>query len=84
MLWSRFRAMSGELALAILSLTAHAVSAQSPITVTIEDTGGATLAGATATDPAGHLLGRSDGAGKLAVSCAAPCSSAASASRLVR
>jgi outer membrane receptor protein involved in Fe transport len=73
MLWSRFRAMSGELALAILSLTAHAVSAQSPITVTVEDSGGAALVGATASDPAGHLLGRSDESGKLTVSCAAPC-----------
>jgi outer membrane receptor protein involved in Fe transport len=73
MLWSRFRAMSGELALAILSLTAHAVNAQSPITVTVEDSGGAALVGATASDPAGHLLGQSDGSGKLTVSCAAPC-----------
>jgi outer membrane receptor protein involved in Fe transport len=73
MLWSRFRAMSGELALAILSLTAHAVSAQSPITVTIEDSGGAALVGATASDPSGHLLGQSNASGKLSVSCAAPC-----------
>ena len=71
MRWSRFKAMSGVLA--VSSLAALAVSAQSPITVTIEDTGGAALAGATATDPAGHLLGRSDGSGRLTVACAAPC-----------
>jgi outer membrane receptor protein involved in Fe transport len=65
--------MSGALALAASSLTALAVSAQSAITVTVEDKGGAALAGATATDSAGHLLGQSDESGKLTVSCAAPC-----------
>jgi outer membrane receptor protein involved in Fe transport len=73
MLWSRFKAMSGALALAASSLTALAGSAQSAITVTVEDKGGAALAGATATDSAGHLLGQSDESGKLTVSCAAPC-----------
>jgi outer membrane receptor protein involved in Fe transport len=65
--------MSGALALAASSLTALAGSAQSAITVTVEDKGGAALAGATATDSAGHLLGQSDESGKLTVSCAAPC-----------
>jgi outer membrane receptor protein involved in Fe transport len=43
------------------------------VTVTVEDSRGAALVGATARDAAGKLLGRSDAGGKLAVACAAPC-----------
>jgi outer membrane receptor protein involved in Fe transport len=41
--------------------------------VTVEDSRGGALAGATAKDSAGKLLGRTDADGKLAVDCAAPC-----------
>jgi outer membrane receptor protein involved in Fe transport len=51
------------------------VSAQAPatVTVTIEDSSGAALVGATAKDSAGRYLGRSDAAGKLTLPCALPC-----------
>jgi outer membrane receptor protein involved in Fe transport len=51
------------------------VSAQSTatITVTVEDERGAALAGATLSDSAGIVLGRTDGAGHLSVACSAPC-----------
>ncbi len=43
------------------------------MTVTVEDSRGAALAGATAKDSAGNLLGRSKADGKLTVACTAPC-----------
>jgi outer membrane cobalamin receptor len=43
------------------------------VTVTVKDSRGAALAGATVKNAAGKLLGRSDADGKLTVACAAPC-----------
>ena len=43
------------------------------IAVTVADSRGAALAGATVRDAAGKLLGHTDAAGKLAVVCATPC-----------
>jgi outer membrane receptor protein involved in Fe transport len=43
------------------------------MTITVEDGSDAALAGATAKDSAGKLLGRSDGDGRLTVSCETPC-----------
>jgi len=73
MRWFRFKARSGALALATASLIPLALNAQSRITVTVEDSRGAALTGATAVDPSGHLLGRSDQSGKLPVTCVSPC-----------
>jgi outer membrane receptor protein involved in Fe transport len=43
------------------------------MTVTVEDGSGAALAGATAKDSAGTLLGRTDEGGRVTFKCAAPC-----------
>ncbi len=50
-------------------------SAQVPLTVTVTvlDSGGAALPGATVTDSSGKLLGQTDANGRLAVACTAPC-----------
>lgn len=69
--------MVGALA---LSATLHhpaSVGAQSAetatISVTVEDSSGAALAGAAVEDSQGKLLGRTGTDGKLIVACAAPC-----------
>ncbi len=49
------------------------LSAQASLTVTVEDSRGAALAGATVKDSTGKLLGRSNADGKLTAACAAPC-----------
>jgi outer membrane receptor protein involved in Fe transport len=48
--------------------------APSTMTITVEDSGGSALAGATVMDTSGKVLGRSTGDGSLAIACAAPCS----------
>jgi len=75
MRWFKCNAILGALALTGALLTPASLRAQSAVTttVTIEDSHGAALAGATVKDAAGRLLGRTDAAGKLNVSCAAPC-----------
>jgi outer membrane cobalamin receptor len=50
-----------------------AVCAQAPIAITVEDTGGHAVAGATVRDAAGKTLGSTDAAGELSVMCTAPC-----------
>jgi outer membrane receptor protein involved in Fe transport len=67
--------MLGALALAGVLFLPAVLSAQSPATfsITVEDTSGAALVGATATEGSGKLLGRSDSNGKITVTCAAPC-----------
>lgn len=49
--------------------------AQTPqaATITVEDSNGAALAGATVRDAAGKLLGQTDATGRLAVECVAQC-----------
>jgi len=56
--------------------------AQAPTTfsVSIEDSTGAAIAGATATEGTGKLLGHSDSNGRLTVTCKAPCPARVSAS----
>ena len=56
--------------------------AQAPTTfsVSIEDSTGAAIAGATATEATGKLLGRSDSNGRLTVTCKNPCPARVSAS----
>jgi outer membrane receptor protein involved in Fe transport len=71
MQWSKWKATCGAL-LALAASTAL-LTAQSSIPITVEDAGGAALAGATVADPSGKLLGSTDAYGNLAVSCAAPC-----------
>ncbi|MFP5211073.1 MAG: TonB-dependent receptor [Acidobacteriota bacterium] len=61
--------------LLLMLMIPAATSAQTAatITITIEDSSGEALAGATVTDSGGKLLGRTDASGHLDVSCAAPC-----------
>ncbi len=65
--------MAGALALMGVGYTPAPLSAQTVVTVTVEDGRGAALPGATAKDPAGKLLGQADADGRLALVCAAPC-----------
>jgi outer membrane receptor protein involved in Fe transport len=73
MRWSKFKLVIGALALASVLLPVTPLNAQGAVTITVEDAAGAALAGATVTDSAGRLLGRTDAAGQLAVTCVAPC-----------
>ena len=43
------------------------------VTITVEDAGGAALAGAAVTDSAGEPMGRTDRSGNLTVACTEPC-----------
>jgi outer membrane receptor protein involved in Fe transport len=43
------------------------------MTVTVEDSGGQALSGATAKDASGRLLGHTDADGRMTLECAAPC-----------
>jgi len=75
--------MAGALALGAVGFTQARVSAQAPVTVaesvavtvsvTVTDSRGAALAGATARDSAGKLRGRSDDTGKMNVECLDTC-----------
>jgi outer membrane receptor protein involved in Fe transport len=49
------------------------IGAQPALTLTVEDSRGAALAGATVEDGAGRQLGRTNAEGRLAVECAIPC-----------
>jgi outer membrane receptor protein involved in Fe transport len=75
MRWFQSKAIVGALVLAAVVLTPVTSSAQNGalMTVTVKDDSDAVLAGATAKDSSGKLLGRSDGDGRLTVSCEAPC-----------
>jgi outer membrane receptor protein involved in Fe transport len=65
-----FNGLIGMLALAVLALR---LPAQTPLTLTVEDSAGAVVQGATVKDAADRVLGETDAEGKLAVACAAPC-----------
>jgi outer membrane receptor protein involved in Fe transport len=67
--------MAGALALAGAVLTPAGLMAQAPstMTITVEDSDGSVLAGATAMDSSGKVLGRSNSDGTLTIDCAAPC-----------
>ena len=73
MRWFPSKAIAGALTLAALTCNPAGLLAQASITVTLQDSRGASLAGATATDHNGKLLGRSNADGKLNISCTAPC-----------
>ncbi len=62
-------------ALALAAATSPDFHAQSSTsyTITVEDSSGATLAGATVTDAAGNSLGHTDASGNLAIPCAGTC-----------
>jgi outer membrane receptor protein involved in Fe transport len=67
--------MVGALALAAAVLPSAPLSAQSAatITITVEDSSGSPIAGATITQASGHALGRTGAYGRLTTVCAAPC-----------
>jgi len=73
--------MVGALASAAAILAPAVLSGQSPapnpgsvtVTITVEDSQGAALAGTAVEDPSGRLLGHTGAHGKLTISCAAPC-----------
>jgi outer membrane receptor protein involved in Fe transport len=56
-----------------MALAPPRLSAQTAITLTVQDSSGAALSGATVTDPAGAVLGRTDPEGKLTLDCTVPC-----------
>jgi outer membrane receptor protein involved in Fe transport len=65
----------GALALAGMLLVLPGLCAQTtvPITITVEDSGGAALSGANVQDGTGHLLGVTGAAGQVTIECASPC-----------
>ncbi len=67
--------MIGTLALIGATLIPQSLDAQSPasVTITVEDTRGSALPGATVAGNSGRILGQTDAAGKLTVPCADPC-----------
>jgi outer membrane receptor protein involved in Fe transport len=71
MRWHLQKLLGGALALAAPAL--H-LGAQSALTLTVEDSRGAAMAGATVKDDAGRQLGRTGETGHLTVPCFAPCS----------
>jgi outer membrane cobalamin receptor len=56
-----------------LTLGALNLSAQSMVQLTVEDSAGAGISGALATDDAGKSVGKSDQAGEIYLTCAVPC-----------
>src|SRR5580692_872529 len=89
MLLCKWKAMAGALALGTLAAVRGPICVQAqipapiqapaqtpiqtPIQITVEDEGGQALAGATVTDAAGKVLGRTDASGHASVACTAPC-----------
>ena len=80
MRYFRLKPVVGALVLAGTMLSLASVEAQSsatltvPATLTVQDASGAALTGATLTDTAGRVLGRTDRAGHANLTCATPCS----------
>jgi len=72
-LWSKSNAMLGALALTGVLSAPVRLLAQTPVTITVEDSRGAPLAGASGMDAAGKRLGRSDAGGRLTFRCSSPC-----------
>jgi len=58
-----------------MALVPAAVSARAvaPLTLTVEDSSGAALAGASVTEATGPLLGRTDSSGRVSFQCNIPC-----------
>src|ERR1017187_6924012 len=75
MQWFKSRTAIGALMLAGAMLTPAYLSAQPRVTVTltIEDSTGAALRGATVSTASGRFLGHSDEDGRVTFDCAAPC-----------
>ena len=70
------KAMAGALALAGMMFVPPRICAQAAVvkvTITVEENRGGALAGATVTNTAGELLGRTGPDGRLKIECAAPC-----------
>jgi outer membrane receptor protein involved in Fe transport len=65
--------MLGLLALTGLLSAPTRLRAQTPVTIAVEDSRGAPLAGASGMDAAGKLLGHTDANGRLTFRCYAPC-----------
>jgi len=72
-LWTKSKAMLGLLALTGLLSAPTRLRAQTPVTIAVEDSRGAPLAGASGMDAAGKLLGHTDANGRLTFRCYAPC-----------
>ncbi len=70
--WSRFTTLSGTLTclLLTLSLSAHG---QVALTVTVQDSANAPIAGASVQKPAGHQLGHTNADGRFTFNCELPC-----------
>jgi outer membrane receptor protein involved in Fe transport len=68
------RLLNGALIIAAVWQASLPLGAQAALTLIVEDSRGAALAGATVEDAAGLQLGRTDAEGRLTVQCATPCS----------
>ncbi|MDE3188918.1 MAG: TonB-dependent receptor [Acidobacteriota bacterium] len=72
-IWHRLHVKFGFLAVTGLLLVLPRLCAQTAITITVEDSGGAVLSGARLQDAAGHLLGVTGADGRATIACATPC-----------
>ena len=75
MRWLLSKALFGTLALSGMLAVPGPVSARAAthLTLTVEDSAGAALAGASVAEAAGGLLGRTDTNGRATVDCSIPC-----------
>ena len=81
MRWLRFNGMVGALALSAAMLAPAGLSGQSSqanssnvkVTIAVEDSQGAAIAGAVIEDANGKLIGHTDASGRLTISCAVVC-----------
>jgi hypothetical protein len=64
MRWFELKVVVGALALTGGMFSPAMASAQTPLMVTVEDSGGSALQGAAVSDSAGTLLGRTDANGR--------------------
>lgn len=75
MRWCRWKAVFGALVLAALVRTPQTLGAEdrAHIPITVEDAGGAAVAGAAVKDATGKPLGATDESGNLNLACQTPC-----------
>jgi outer membrane receptor protein involved in Fe transport len=73
MRWCESTTRFGALALAGMLLIPLSLCAQTTMTVTVDDSRGAVLSGASVKDAAGRVLGLTGADGRVTLDCAAPC-----------
>jgi outer membrane receptor protein involved in Fe transport len=73
MQWYMRSLLGGVLVLGAAASVRLPLHSQAALTLTVEDSNGAALSGATVEDASGHWLGSTDAKGRLTIQCSAPC-----------